>query len=64
MPTGASNLLMITCKHKSIHHLLGLIQWLKNEKKKYQIILIPDTAGTGIAKGLQIHRNKDANLSS
>jgi hypothetical protein len=36
VPPGASNLLIITCKHKSIHQLLGLIQWLKNEEKKLQ----------------------------
>jgi hypothetical protein len=60
---GASNLFTITCKHEFINQLLGLIQWLKNEKK-IQIILTPDTAGIGIAKGLQIHRDKEANSSS
>jgi hypothetical protein len=33
-------------------------------KKKLQKKSIPDTAGTGIAKGLQIHRDKEANSSS
>jgi hypothetical protein len=29
---GASSSLIKSCKHKSMHQLLGLIQWLKNEK--------------------------------
>jgi hypothetical protein len=30
--SGASSSLIKSCKHKSVHQLLGLIQWLKNEK--------------------------------
>jgi hypothetical protein len=51
-----------SCKNKSIHQLLGLIQLLKNEKNT-QVILTQDIAGTGRALGLQIHSLVLANTS-
>jgi hypothetical protein len=35
------------CKHEPINELLGLIQWLKNEEKKFKKKKPQGTAGTG-----------------
>jgi hypothetical protein len=43
---GALSSLKKNCKHKSIHQLLGLIQWLKNEEKKLKKMKPQGTAGT------------------